>query len=268
MPTKAIDSGPVGVLAGEGALPPQLIQYCIDNNIPIAAVQFGMCNYETFPSCPILKTRIERVGEIFSFLRKYHVHNVVMIGNLQRPSIKSLRPDMKGLKTLGRIAGAFMKGDDNLLRSLRTEIENEGFTVRGIDYYLIDLVCDAGHHTTCHNTMNVGDAIQEALRYGADDKGQSILLHDEGTYSYETRDGTTALINDEGREGSILIKIVKPQQDPDLDRPTVGLQTLQVLSANGCTGMVIQANGVLMVDKHDMIAYANDHHLFIEAVNV
>ena len=58
--------------------------------------------------------------------------------------------------------------------------------------------------------------------------------------------------------GSILIKMVKPQQDPDLDRPTVGLQTLQALNAQKCTGMIIQADGVLMIDKDDMIAYANN----------
>ena len=62
--------------------------------------------------------------------------------------------------------------------------------------------------------------------------------------------------------------MVKPQQDLDLDRPTVGLQTLQALSEYNCKGMIIQANGVLMIDKDDMIAYADAHGLFIEAVDV
>ena len=55
-----------------------------------------------------------------------------MVGNLHRPNIASLRPDFKAaLKTLGKIAGAFFKGDDNLLRSLRSEIEHERFLVKG-----------------------------------------------------------------------------------------------------------------------------------------
>ena len=36
----------------------------------------------------------------------------------------------------------------------------------------------------------------------------------------------------------------------------------------GCAGMIIEANGVLMVDKDEMIAFANENNQFIEAVNV
>ncbi len=259
---------PVGILAGEGALPIQLVQHCRNNNIPVCTVQFDGCTYSDFPNIPILQTKIERVGEIFKFFKKNNVHNVVMIGNLQRPDIASLRPDMKGLKTLLSIGKNFLKGDDNLLRSLRKEIEKEGYMVRGIDYYLTNLIADSGQLTRTPCKCNLNDAILEALRYGEDDKGQSILLHNDGTYSYETRDGTTSLIQKYGRKGSILIKMVKPQQDPDLDRPTVGLDTLKALHAQQCVGMAVQANGVLLVDKDDMIACANDHNLFIEAINV
>jgi DUF1009 family protein len=252
-----IDKSPLGILAGEGALPVQLTQYCIDND---------SCIYNDFPSVPSIVTKMERVGEIFSFFKKHNVQNVVMIGNLQRPSITSMRPDFKGIKTLGRIAGAFMKGDDNLLRSLRVEIENEGFSVKGIDYYLSNLISKRQCLTKRSCDIDVQDAVREALRYGAQDKGQSILLHVDGTYGYETRDGTTSLIQNEGNNGSILVKMVKPNQDLDLDRPTVGLQTLIALKNSGCIGMVIQANGVLMVDRDEMVAYANHNDLFIDVV--
>lgn len=264
MPTKINN---IGVLAGEGALPHQLIQYCIKNDIPVCAVQFDGCNYSKFPTIPVLKTRIERVGEIFKFLHQNEVKNVVMVGNLNRPYIASLRPDIRGIKTLAKIAKSFLKGDDNLLRSLRIEIENEGFTVRGVDYYLTDLTANEGTIGSKRCDTDVSDAILEALRHGEQDKGQSILFHTDGSYSYETREGTTTLIEKEGRAGSILVKMVKPNQDPDLDRPTVGLKTLEALKASECSGVVIQANGVLMVNKNGMITYADKNNLFIEAVN-
>ena len=263
-----IDKSPLGILAGEGALPVQLTQYCIDNDISVCAVQFDSCAYNDFPPVPSIVTKMERVGEIFSFFKKHNVQNVVMIGNLQRPSLLSMRPDLKGIKTLSRIAGAFLKGDDNLLRSLRVEIENEGFAVKGIDYYLRDLVSDAQCLTKRPCDIDVQDSVREALRYGDQDKGQSILLHADDTYGYETRDGTTSLIVSEGKKGSVLVKMVKPNQDPDLDRPTVGLQTLIALKNAGCMGMVIQANGVLMIDRDEMVAYADQNDLFIDVVEV
>lgn len=258
----------VAILAGEGALPLQLTRYCIENDIPACIVQFEGCDYDAFPDVPTLKTRIEKVGAIFGFLKTNQVTDVVMVGNLSRPSLKSLRPDWQGIKTLGRIAGAFTKGDNNLLTSLRSEIEGQGFTVRGVDYYLTHLTANAGCLTTQSCSGDVAGGVAESLRHGREDKGQSILMHVDGTYSYEGRAGTTALIEEWGKAGSILFKMMKPNQDPDLDRPTVGLNTLTALQAKECAGMVIEANAVLMVDKDDMIAFANANQMFIEAVHV
>lgn len=262
---------PVGLLAGEGALPLKLITHCRLHNIPIFAVQFKGCDYQNWPQeIPVLKTRLEKVGEIFTYFKKNNVKNVVMVGNLHRPSVASLRPDFRGLKTLGRIAGAFAKGDDNLLRSLKQEIESEGFKVRGIDSYLTDLIAPLGGLTQrpCELSLEaLKKGIEAAKKHGLEDKGQSVLLHTDGSVSYEGRDGTTALIRDYGREGSVLIKMIKPQQDPDLDRPTVGIHTLKMLQEKHCYGLVIEANAVLMVDKDDMISYANENALFIEAVH-
>jgi DUF1009 family protein len=111
-------------------------------------------------------------------------------------------------------------------------------------------------------------AVNEALRFGEQDKGQSILRHTDGMYSYETREGTTSLIQNEGKNGSMLVKMVKPNQDPDLDRPTVGVQTLIALNDMACAGMVVQANGVLMIGKDEMIKYADKNNMFIDVVEV
>jgi len=266
MPTQAEK---LGILAGEGELPLRLINHCRDNTIPVCCVQFKHCNYNTFPNIPVLKTKIEKVGLIFDFLKKNDVSHVVMIGNLQKPALSSLRPDMRGLKTLANIGKSYLQGDDNLLRSLRREIEKEGFKVVGVDYYLKHLTLKAGTHTKQKPLKDYyAEAIRESLRYGAEDKGQSILYHSDGTYSYETRDGTTALIENHAREGSVLVKMTKPHQDPDLDRPTVGLKTIQALHNKKAAGMILQADSVFVVDQSDVIDYADKNSLFIEAVNV
>lgn len=261
----------VAILAGEGELPLQLVNYCLNNNIPCCAVQFKGCYYDAWPNINTLQTRLEKVGEIFRFFKKHSVTDIVMIGNLKRPSLKTMRPDLRGLKTLGKIAGTFAKGDDNLLRSLRQEIEDEGFTVRGIDYYVPDLTASCGLLTkkqfSCNDSQFLNRAIDVAIQHGMDDKGQSILAHKDGSYACEGPDGTTALIEKHGQSGSILVKMMKPQQDPDLDRPTVGLHTLKMLKEKNCSGMVLQANAVFLVNKDQMIAYADEAELFIEAVN-
>jgi DUF1009 family protein len=265
MPTQAEK---LGILAGEGDLSLRLINHCRDHSIPLCCVQFKHCDYDTFPNIPVLKTKIEKVGAIFDFFKKNDVTHVVMIGNLQKPSLSSLRPDMRGLKTLANIGKSYMQGDDNLLRSLRREIEKEGFQVVGIDRYLKDLTVQEGVLTKKASQQDYAPAVKEALRYGSEDRGQSILYHTDGTYSYETRDGTTALIETRAREGSVLLKMTKPQQDPDLDRPTVGFNTIQALHHKKAAGMILQADSVFVVDQSAVIDYADRHGLFIEAVYV
>ena len=258
----------LGILAGEGQLPVRLVDYATHHNIPVCMVRFSNCHYDTHPDIAILETRLEKVGTIFDFLKKQAVSHVVMIGHLQKPDLSSLRPDLKGLKTLAAIGKAYLAGDDDLLRSLRREIEKQGITVVSIDHYLDDLTVNAGVLTKSVPLKDYSDGVEEALRFGSQDKGQSILVHRDGTYSYETRDGTTALINTHGRAGSVLVKMIKPQQDPDLDRPTVGVDTIRALHQKNCAGVVIQADGVFVVDQQAVIDAANHHGLFIEAVNV
>ena len=260
--------GTLGILAGEGEIPHMLINHGMEQDIPFSAVQFDGCTYSGFPRIRTLQTRIERVGDIFKFLKSNKATDVVLIGNLSKPSLSSLRPDLKGIKTLAKIGKSYMMGDDNLLRSLRKEIETEGFTVRGADYFLPDLTMPAGVHTVQTPTMDYSAGLQQSIQHGIEDKGQSVLMHVDGTYSFETRSGTTALVEQEGRAGSILIKTVKPQQDPDLDRPTVGIETLKALHKVGGAGLVIQADAVFAIHQEIMVKYANEHDLFIEAVHV
>lgn len=258
----------IGILAGEGTLPHLLVDACINKNIVPNLVRFKACQYDTFPDIPTLDTRIEQVGKIFEFFKNNDVTHVVMIGNLRRPSLKQLRPDFKGIRTLAKIGAAFAMGDDNLLRSLRLEIEREGFQVCGVDAFVDGLTLAPDVYTKSKPKIDLNIGLRESLRHGADDKGQSVLMHDNGAFSYEDRSGTSALIRRHGQKGSVLFKTMKPQQDPDLDRPTIGLDTFKALHDNQCAGIVIQANAVFVVDREACIQYANENGLFLEAINV
>ena len=81
----------VGVLAGEGEIPHMLFEHCIKNDILVCAVQFDGCSYSKFPEIPVLKTKIERVGKIFDFFKIHDVSDIVLIGNISKPKITSLR---------------------------------------------------------------------------------------------------------------------------------------------------------------------------------
>lgn len=259
----------LGILAGEGELPHILVDTCLKKGIKPVLILFQGCSYRQFPhNVPVLETRLEHVGKIFNYLKANKVSDVVLIGNLVRPSVSKLRPDFKGIRTLARLGKAMIAGDDNLLKSLRNEIEREGFAVHGIDRFVDYLTLEAGSFTKAKPDIDIQSGMRESINLGLADKGQSILMHEDGSFSYESFDGTAALIDKHGRAGSVLFKAMKPQQDPDLDRPTVGLHTLKTLHKNKCAGLVVEADKVFVIQQKDCIEFADQHGLFIEAANV
>ena len=97
----------LGVLAGQGSLPVQLVSHCLDHNISVCVVQFEGCTYQEFPNIPILKTRIEKVGKIFDFFKKNNVDDVVMIGDLKKLLIQDSEKPFSGILKTNRGGAEF-----------------------------------------------------------------------------------------------------------------------------------------------------------------
>ena len=54
-----------------------------------------------------------------------------------------------------------------------------------------------------------------------------------------------------------MIKARRPDQDPRLDLPTVGPDTVAVMSEAGATALALEAGAALMVDRASCIAEAD-----------
>jgi DUF1009 family protein len=67
-------------------------------------------------------------------------------------------------------------------------------------------------------------------------------------------------------DGGFLMKTLKPIQDPRVDLPTVGINTLKLINQIGLSGIVLQSNKAFIVDKKEMIDFANANNLFIHGV--
>ena len=63
--------------------------------------------------------------------------------------------------------------------------------------------------------------------------------------------------------GGFLIKMLKPIQDPRVDLPTVGINTLKLIKELGLNGIILENKKAFLVDKENMIKYADKNNLFI-----
>jgi DUF1009 family protein len=96
--------------------------------------------------------------------------------------------------------------------------------------------------------------LAQALRL---DIGQTIAVRERDVIAVEAVEGTDRLIERAGQlcraKGWTLVKGARLGHDRRADVPTVGVNTIRQLAANGAGCLALSAGDVIMVDKEEML---------------
>ena len=112
-------------------------------------------------------------------------------------------------------------------------------------------------------------AMAVARDMGVHDVGQTVLVKSGMVLAVEAFEGTNAAIKRGGRlggKGAVLFKAARDGHDMRFDIPVVGLKTLKVMKGAGVTALGFQAGRLILLDREDVIAYADRHGIAIEGV--
>src|SRR5207248_2043693 len=128
--------GPLGIVAGNGALPRRLIENCRAAGRPVFVLALeGEAGQATVAGVPHAWCRLGAAAAGLDLLHANAVTDLVLAGGVRRPSLSALRPDWRAAKLFARI-GYRALGDDGLLSAVVKELEHEGFRVVGADQLL------------------------------------------------------------------------------------------------------------------------------------
>ena len=267
----------LGILAGSGDLPARVIDACRGVGREFFVIAFeGQADAATVEATPHAWVPLGAAGKTIELLHQAKVAEVVMAGRVRRPSLKSLRPDLRAAKILARV-GTRVGGDDALLSGITAELEGEGFRVIGPDQILNDLLADIGVYGAVEPDADAqGDikrGIEVARGLGHLDIGQAVVVQHGRVLGVEAAEGTDALIarcrslQGEG-PGGVLVKISKPGQERRVDLPTIGVATVQAAAASGLRGIAVEAGGALVVDRKATVEAADGAGLFVVGIDV
>lgn len=260
---KELNVTKLGIIAGGGALPKKLSDLCKNKSIPFCIA--GIKN-QTDSVKPDQEFRIGQASQIIKFFKAENVSDIVFIGAVTKPSFFTLWPDWQTFKFFVR---AWIKslGDDGLLKAARVELEKDGFSVRGIHQFLPDLLLPTGVLGASKPKNKINNDIElgliESQKLGVEDIGQAVIVKDGKLIAREDKRGTNVMIKKYGEAGAILVKTCKPQQDRDLDLPTLGLKTVEACVKQNMAGIVGHAENTLFVDQHHAIKCADENKIFI-----
>lgn len=271
----------IAFITGGGDIALAAINYAIAQGYDVYIIGLHQhCNEAALaalniPEDHILITPPEKLAVILSFLRRQNVRKLIMIGTVKRPSVLALRPDFTALCVLFRNLPIFIgAGDDKLLRILKGELERFSLDLIGLHRIWPDILAPSALRINedkakpLHALIKTG--WQSAKQHGAADKGQSICIFPDGRIYKEGKDGTNALIQHAATQsgaGGILIKTAKPQQDLDLDMPTIGPETIEKLAAKGYQGLVIETQKTILHKRRKISDACEMHGMFMLSLN-
>lgn len=263
---------PIGLIAGGGRLPIRVAQSLrtaghvvhglgladqYDRELP------GLCS--SFREVGVL-----RVGTWGKVLQRLGVHHAIMVGRVDKAKVmhdpwRVFRyvPDWVTAKLWFRLRHDMRS--HAMLNGVAEELDRRGVALLDSTAPIPDEMASPGVMTRRRPTQaqraDVDFAwplLGQVLRL---DVGQAIAVRERDVIAVEAVEGTDRMIERVRQlcraEGWTLCKGARAGHDRRADVPTVGVNTIRNLAANGGGCLALAAGDVIMLDKQDMIAMAD-----------
>lgn len=272
--------GPLAIVAGAGALPRLLAEACEAANQPYTVIEFPGTPLVWAQGRDLIHAEFERPGAMFRAMRARGCHYAVLGGAMVRPHLRPWRFDWTFLRIATKLLRANRDGDDTTLRRVIRMFEDDGFEVLAAHELREDLLARDGVLTraapTKQDAQDAARAARIVAALGAVDVGQGAVVAQGVCLAVESIQGTDRMLDfvaatdpktrpDPKMGRGVLLKAPKPGQDLRVDLPAIGPDTVDGAARAGLAGIVVQADGVMLLERDEMIARANRHGLFIWA---
>lgn len=267
---------PLAIFAGRGQLPQILINDCLKKNRQFIVFLLNGEKYDIDYS-QFNPTTVS-YGEVEKFLRIINQNNIkqlIFIGAVNKPNFSSLKVDKTGAKLLAKIIANKILGDDAVLRTVVNFFEKQGLKILRIDEILDCIISKPSIITKKQPSPSNLDDIEigvKAIRHFSKfDVGQSVVVSQKQIIAVEALEGTDAMIErcknfqTEFTQQAVLIKLKKTQQTAKADLPTIGVKTIEKCFESEITGIAIEVNHTLILDKEAVIKKADELGIFIIA---
>jgi DUF1009 family protein len=263
-------SGMLGLIAGGGQFPLMVAEGARRHGLRVVAVAH---KGETEPSLSdhvdkMIWIKLGQLGQLIKALKKEGVQKTLMAGTITKKRMfDNIMPDLKGLAVMSKLA---VFHDDDILRAVAGELAKEGIEIVSSTLFLPELLAPSGCLTKKRpskgETQDIEFGWKVAKALGRLDIGQCVVVKRKTVLALEAIEGTNETILRGGglaKEGAVVIKVSKPDQDLRFDVPTVGEKTIKVMSRVKASVLAVETGKTLMFDREMMVARAEDSGISI-----
>jgi DUF1009 family protein len=255
-PSTNLHGGRIGLIAGNGRFPIIFADNARKLGYHVSAVAH---EGETDPELERHVDRIQwiKIGQLGKLIRAFKDDNIqqaVMLGGIKKTHVfTTVRPDFRTLALAARVA---LWKDDDILREFAAELEGEGIAICestfGLDGILVEEGALTGRTPTKKEWDDIRYGWQVAEAIGRLDIGQCVVIKDKVVVAVEAVEGTDGAIKRGGelaKDGAVVVKRCKPQQDLRFDLPAIGPRTIEVMTSVGAAVLAVEAGRTVMLDR-------------------
>ncbi|HET9574845.1 MAG TPA: UDP-2,3-diacylglucosamine diphosphatase LpxI [Nitrospira sp.] len=205
--------------------------------------------------------KIGQLNKLINAFKDDQVHQAVMLGGIKKTHVfTTLRPDFRTLALATRLA---LWKDDDILRELAKELEKEGITICESTFGLEGILAEEGALTTRKPSAKEWEDIRYGWEVAHDigrlDIGQCVVVKDRVVVAVEAVEGTDEAIKRGGqlaKDGAVVVKRCKPQQDLRFDLPAVGPRTIDIMASVKASVLAVEAGRTILLDRDLMLEKA------------
>ncbi len=264
----------LGILAGTGKLPVECARAAQKLGYEVYAI--GLLADSDPQIAQFTKDfqfiSVAQLDAIFNYLAQNQIQQVTLIGKVTKELLYNgaVMPDARMLQLIMSLPD---RKDDTIMVAFVRELAKAGIKTFDQTKLIRKLMPSKGTITQREPTeierqdMEFGFRIAKEL--GRFDIGQTVVVKNRAVMALEAIEGTDACIERGGKlahGGAVVAKVSKPQQDNRFDVPTVGYRTIENMAKVGATVLAIEAGKTLLVEREQMIAFADAQGIAIVAM--
>ena len=208
----------------------------------------------------VYNLKLFELEKCIKLLKDKKINNLCFLGTVNRPDFSKLKLDKVLAKYINNLIIASKDGDGKILSSIIDIFQTEGFIIKSFinlfpsDYLLNKSFLDIS--SSEKKDIDKGVALLNTL--SSYDNAQACVISNGYILSIEAVEGTDKMLS---RINSIkskisrnfvegcLVKIAKIQQNLNIDLPTVGVNTLELMFKNKLNVLAVSQRLTIVVEK-------------------
>jgi len=246
----------LGIIAGNGVYPRLLVEAArkagvkkivvaafTDDTDPILGQQVDILEW----------MRVGQLGRLLKFFRSQDIHHAIMAGQIAPKNLFDLRPDLKAVMLLGKLKE---RNAESIFAAIADELAKIDVDLLPATTFLEDSLARsgliAGPKLSSRQERDVELGWNVAKEIARLDIGQTVVIKNGTIVAVEALEGTNEAIRRAGalaRDGAVMVKVAKPNQDMRFDVPIIGVETIRVATDRGLRVIAVEAGKTLFLQR-------------------